>query len=167
MPPRVKGVPEILPELERFFKASGVAAGSAISGYTPDPHPEARAYAGCDFFLTAADGSVTRAVFRLAKLTPTKPGLFVTLWKRDEYGQTRPYSQADGVDEFHIAAFTALGYGFFTFTAEDLAEHGVLSSDAKPGKRGFRLYTPSDTGLNPNASKTQAWQRRFFTVVNG
>ena len=167
MPPTEDGTREMLPELERFLEVSGLLARREISGYAPDPHPEARAYAGCSFLLTGTDGVGTRTVFRSAKTTPTKPGLFVTLWKRDDQEETRPYTPADGIDEFQIAASTDLGYGFFTFTAGNLAEHGVLSTASKPGKRGFRLYTPWDTGLNANAEKSRHWQRSYFTVVNG
>lgn len=157
----------MLPELERFLKASGLLACREISGYSLDPHPEAQAYAGCDFLLTGTDGVGTRTVFRSAKSTPKKPGFFVTLWKRDHRGGTRPFTAADGIDEFRIAASTDLGYGFFTFSAGVLVEHGILSSPAKPGKRGFRLYTPWDTGLNAHAGKSRDWQRQHFTVVDG
>ena len=104
-------------------------------------------------------------VVRAAKVTPTKAGLFVTLWKRDDSGITRPYSVEDGVDEFWVVTETPNGYGYFAFTAQSLVDSGVLASSAKPGKRGFRLYTPWDTGLNASATKAWAWQRKFFTAL--
>ena len=81
-------------------------------------------------------------------------------------GITRPYTADDGVDEFWIAAETRHGYGYFKFPAQELAKAGVLATAKKPGKRGFRLYTPWDTDLNASATKAWAWQRGFFTVLS-
>ncbi|MGB9033278.1 MAG: MepB family protein [Paeniglutamicibacter sp.] len=100
------------------------------------------------------DALGTPAVFSSAKVTPTKAGLFTALWQRDENGVTRPYSLSDEVENFILAA-------------KDLPDHGILATGGKPGKRGFRLYTPWDTGLNRSASATWAWQRAFVTIVNG
>lgn len=136
-----------------------------IFGFSLDQNPEAKAYTGCEFSLLHESGTTTRIIFREAKVTPTKAGLFVTLWKRDGSGITRPYTAADSIDEFWISTATERGYGVFKFPAHALEDFGVLSSDKKPGKRGFRLYTPWDENLNSNASKAWAWQRKFFTVL--
>lgn len=167
MSPRNADTCAFSPELARFLETSDASAAHRLSGYTPDPNPEARAYAGCSYVLTGTDGICTRTVFRSAKVTPTKAGLFVTLWKRDCNGETRPYSVADDVDAFVIATSTSAGYGYFIFSATDLAGLGILSTSNRPGKRGFRLYTPWDTGLNKSAGATWARQRNFFTAVNG
>ncbi|GAA1866110.1 hypothetical protein GCM10009715_11620 [Paeniglutamicibacter psychrophenolicus] len=167
MPPATFDPEEYVPELARFLEAGDSPAAGRISGYVPDPNPEARAYAGCSYVMAGTDGIGTRTIFRSAKVTPAKAGLFTTLWKRDENGATRPYSLADEVEDFVIAASVPAGYGYFTFTATNLADHGILTTGGKPGKRGFRLYTPWDTGLNKNASSTWAWQRAFFTTVGG
>lgn len=142
-----------------------VASLSDISDFSPDPNPEARAYAGCHFSVTNDSGSATRVVFRSAKVTPTKAGLFVTLWKRDAAGITRPYTAKDAIDEFWISVETNTGCGVFRFTAEALEKFGVLRSAKKPGKRGFRLYTPWDENLNPSAAKAWAWQKEFFILL--
>lgn len=136
-----------------------------VFGFSLDQNPEAKAYAGCEFSLTHNSGANMRIVFRAAKVTPTKAGLFVTLWKRDEFGITRPYSATDSIDEFWISTSTEHGNGVFKFPANALGDFGVLSSEKKPGKRGFRLYTPWDENLNSNATKAWAWQRKFFTVL--
>lgn len=167
MPPETFDPEEYVPELARFLEASDSLAAGRISGYLPDQAPEARAYAGCSFAMAGSDGAGTPTVFRSAKVTPAKAGLFTTLWKRDENGVTRPYSLTDEVEKFVIAASVPGGYGYFSFTAADLADHGILATGGKPGKRGFRLYTPWDTGLNRSASATWAWQRAFFTTVKG
>ena len=167
MPPETFAPEEYVPELARFLEAGDSVTAGRISGYVPDPNPEARAYAGCSFVVAGTDGIGARTVFRSAKATPTKAGLFTTLWKRDGNGATRPYSLTDGVENFVIAASVPAGYGYFTFTAADLADRGILTTGGKPGKRGFRLYTPWDTVLNKSAGATWAWQRAFFTTVNG
>ena len=159
--------PRFTPALAEFLERFPLPARHTLSGYVPDMNPEARAYAGCGFALTDETGHRTRVAFRSAKTTPAKAGLFVTLWKRDGAGVTRPYTAEDGVDEFWVAARTAHGYGYFAFPAAALTDAGVLASDQKPGKRGFRLYTPWDRDLNPGASKAWAWQRKHFTGFEG
>ena len=154
----------IPPALARLLSHALLPEGLSITGCVPDPHPEARAYAGCSFRLGGGPGTGLNVVFRSAKVTPTKAGLFVTLWLRDAEGATRPYTPEDGVDEFWVLAETSGGTGHFRFPAGALARHGVLGTDAKPGKRGFRLYTPWDTDLNAGATKAWAWQRGFFTA---
>lgn len=167
MPPATPDPEDHVPEFARFLEASGALATGRVSDFAPDPNPEARAYAGCSFVMAGSDGVGAPTVFRSAKVTPAKAGLFTTLWKRDENGVTRPYSLADRIETFIVAASVPDGYGYFSFTATDLADHGILATGGKPGKRGFRLYTPWDTGLNKSASSTWAWQRAFFTIVNG
>ncbi|MDQ0095682.1 MepB family protein [Paeniglutamicibacter psychrophenolicus] len=167
MPPATPDPEDYVPEFARFLENSGFLEAGRISDHVPDPNPEARAYAGCSFVMAGAVGAGTLTVFRSAKVTPTKAGLFTTLWKRDGNGATRPYSLADEAENFIIAASVPYGYGYFTFTATDLANHGILATGGKPGKRGFRLYTPWDTGLNRSAEATWAWQRAFFTIVDG
>lgn len=158
--------PDLLPQqLSDVLRFEATESTNGIFSFVLEPSPEARVYAGCDFSLTNGSGTTSRIVFRSAKVTPTKAGLFVTLWKRDESGNTRPYTKADAIDEFWISAENEHGYGLFKFPAEVLEAVGVLNSATKPGKRGFRLYTPWDENLNSSASKAWAWQRKFFTVL--
>ncbi|QXQ10762.1 MepB family protein [Paeniglutamicibacter sp. Y32M11] len=153
-------------ELTRFLAASGLLAGYELSNVVLDPNPQAVAYSGCSFVLTDGTGKQNRAVFRAAKVTPTKAGLFVTLWIRGTDGQTRPYRATDGIDVLYVAAHTAGGYGYFRFTAADLLKAKILAGDASAGKRGFRLYTPWDTSLNRTAQNTWLWQQHCFTVLS-
>ncbi|MFF5793214.1 MepB family protein [Paeniglutamicibacter sp. NPDC012692] len=166
MPHRTQPAPLVPPELARLLAHAPLPPGHGITGYFPDPNPEARAYSGCGFVLNRAPAADIHVVFRSAKVTPTKAGLFVTLWQRDAEGETRPYTSDDGVDEFWIFAETKHGSGCFKFPARELAKYGVLTTAEKPGKRGFRLYTPWDTDLNAGATKAWAWQRGFFTVLS-
>ncbi|GED99555.1 metallopeptidase [Gordonia spumicola] len=96
---------------------------------------------------------------RTARVTPTKPGAFVAVWRRDVDGGTEPFDSAD------VAGLLVfVEGGVFRFTAEHLADMGITSSDRHPGKRGFRVYQPDLVGLNPRAARTQRAQASAFVV---
>ncbi|RHX87423.1 MepB family protein [Leptospira stimsonii] len=113
-------------------------------------------YGACRFELNNR-----KIVFRMAKITPTKAGQFVTLWKRRKDGPTEPYHIKDDVDYFIIAAIFRKHSGQFIFPKSVLHQLGILSG-AKEGKRGFRIYPPWDVSLNKQANQTQIWQSNYF-----
>ncbi len=100
--------------------------------------------------------------FRVAKITPTKVGQFVTLWKRVAGGPIQPYDVADSVDLFVINVRKDSNLGQFVFPKTVLYEQDIVSSNAQGGKRAIRVYPPWDTGLNTQAKKTQKWQLKYF-----
>lgn len=100
--------------------------------------------------------------FRIAKITPTKIGQFVTLWKRNKLGNTSPYSIYDNFDFYIIEVKKESKYGVFIFTKPTLYKNGILSDDNKEGKRGFRVYSTWDVTANKQAKKTQLWQKDCF-----
>lgn len=104
--------------------------------------------------------------FRTAKITPTKIGLFVTLWKRDKLGITQPHHILDSVDLFVISVRNKNHFGQFVFPKSILSERGIISNDKKEGKRGIRVYPPWDTTTNKQAQSTQKWQLDFFLEIN-
>ena len=53
-------------------------------------------------------------------------------------------------------------FGQFIFPKSALIENGIISSDFKEGKRGFRLYPAWDETVNKQALKTQKWQSKYF-----
>ncbi|MGO4272884.1 MepB family protein, partial [Paenibacillus sp. TAF58] len=53
--------------------------------------------------------------FRIAKITPTKVGQFVTLWHRIEDGTIQPYDVSDPVDYFVISTRQGTNFGQFIF----------------------------------------------------
>ena len=66
-------------------------------------------------------------VFRFAKITPTKTGQFVTIWKRNEKGITAPYNISDDF-EFHlIATRQNTNFGIFIFPKAVMYENKILS----------------------------------------
>lgn len=103
---------------------------------------------------------------RAARLTPTKPGAFVAVWRRSAQGNTEPFPADEAVAG--LAVFVSeedQRRGVFWFTAEHLRELGVTSSHRHPGKRGFRVYPAWCTGLNRQASRTQAAQSAAFVQL--
>ena len=72
---------------------------------------ESTEYGACSFKLDAFN-----IKFRSAKITPTKVGQFVTLWKRIKNGPIQPYDILDNVDFFVISTRTDNNFGQFVFS---------------------------------------------------
>lgn len=104
--------------------------------------------------------------FRTAKITPTKIGQFVTLWKRNAEGVTQPHDIFDPIDLVVISVRDNQNFGQFVFPKSALVKHGIFSTPTKEGKRGFRVYPPWDQTNNKQAEKTQRWQVDFFLDLN-
>lgn len=105
--------------------------------------------------------------FRVAKITPTKTGCFVTLWKRNDFGISSPHDINDPFDLYIIHVANNDHIGQFVFTKQLLTNKGILSVENQGGKRGFRLYPPWEQSLNKQAKQTQSWQvPYYFDIVN-
>jgi len=104
--------------------------------------------------------------FRVAKITPTKIGQFVTLWKRVGNGPIQPHDIADPVDFFIVSVRNGERLGQFVFPKAILCEQGVVSKNGKGGKRGMRVYPIWDITDNRQAKKTQEWQLKYFFEIN-
>lgn len=117
---------------------------------------------GSDYEACAADIGGARWRVRTARITPTKPGAFVAVWRRGPNGETEPFD-ADGATAGLLVLVPDGGrFGAFTFPGATMAALGVYSSERWAGKRGFRLYPTWCTGLNPQAERTRAAQARYF-----
>ncbi|UJF29537.1 MepB family protein [Kaistella sp. 97-N-M2] len=101
-------------------------------------------------------------IFRVSKITPTKTGQFVSLWKRNAQGSTAPFHLNDEFDYLIIATKTSTHFGAFIFPKKVLLEHRILSHETTDGKRGIRVYPSWDETTNQQAQKTQLWQTRYF-----
>ena len=123
--------------------------------------PESKEYGAFTFTLNQS-----KIKFRSAKITPTKTGLFVTLWKRNEAGITCPHDEGDQIDFFVISVRDKNHFGQFVFPKSELLKQHILSTSQKDGKRGFRVYPPWDESLNKQAQKTQQWQLNFFLEIS-
>lgn len=124
-----------------------------------DLKQEKESYEYCAYTLNL-DGSKSK--FRIAKVTPTKPGLFVTMWKRNSAGITEPHAIHDPIDLYIVSVKDQNRAGVFIFPKEAFAKHGIISVSGKGGKRGFRVYPTWENSLNKQATKTQSWQVKYF-----
>ena len=123
-------------------------------------NPESVEYGACSFVL---DGKNVQQ--RISKITPTKTGQFVTIWKRNEDGITQPFDVADNLDFIIIIAKCGAHFGQFVFPKSVLAEKGIISRNGIEGKRGIRVYPPWDIATNKQAEKTQSWQTKYFLTI--
>jgi hypothetical protein len=90
-------------------------------------------YGACSFRL---DGQ--RIEHRVSKITPTKTGQFVTIWKRNINGITEPFDILDDIDFVVITSKSEANIGQFIFPKSVLADKGIISQNGKGGKRGIR-----------------------------
>tara|TARA_Y100000588_G_C14235162_1_gene916944 strand:+ start:323 stop:850 length:528 start_codon:yes stop_codon:yes gene_type:complete len=128
---------------------------SGLSPLSIELDDESSEYGALTFML---NGKIIK--FRTGKITPTKPGFFVTLWKRVD-GVTQPH-HIDDLDFFAINVHDNTGFGQFIFPKKILVQHGIISSKFLEGKRGIRIYPPWVNTLNKQAKRTQSWQCKYF-----
>lgn len=100
--------------------------------------------------------------FRVSKITPTKVGQFVTLWKRNGNGPIQPFDSTDSLDLVIISSRNENHFGQFIFPKAVLCEQGIISHNGKEGKRAIRVYPPWDNAINKQAQRTQKWQLNYF-----
>ncbi len=122
---------------------------------------EGREYDACIFELNGI-----KIISRSSKITPKKSGQFVTFWKRNKKGRTEPFSETDLIDFYVINVKTENNLGQFVFPKYELINKGIISTEKKDGKRGFRVYPKWDNPQNKQAKKTQEWQLKYFYEIN-
>ncbi|HSD07477.1 MepB family protein [Flavobacterium sp.] len=120
---------------------------------------ESAEYGACSFVLNKKN-----IRFRSAKITPTKTGQFVTLWKRINQGPIQPFDNSDPIDLFIISVRKNDSFGLFAFPKAVLIEKGIVS-EKKEGKRAIRVYPAWDLTTNKQAQKTQKWQLDYFVEI--
>lgn len=130
--------------------------------FLQDLHPEKESleYGACFFIL-----NTHRIQFRTSKITPTKTGQFVTLWKRIGTGPIIPYDMEDPVDYFIVSVRDRQRLGQFIFPKEILRQKGYVSQNRIGGKRAMRVYPPWVITDSTQAQKTQAWQQVYFVEI--
>jgi hypothetical protein len=122
---------------------------------------ESSAYQACSFKLNSF-----QIIHRLSKITPTKIGQFVTIWKRNNKGITAPFDVLDNFDFIIITLKSEGNLGQFVFPKSVLLEKGIISNNNNSGKRGIRIYPPWDVPTSKQAEKTQLWQTKYFYSIN-
>lgn len=148
----------IHPDLIAAQKLAYEPNGWVIEHFTTET--ESQEYAASEFTMNHQ-----RIKFRVAKITPTKVGQFVTLWKRIGSGPIQPFDRSDPFDLFIISVRNSEHFGQFVFPRILLCEKGVISKDGKGGKRAIRVYPPWDIADNKQAIKTQKWQIPYFFEI--
>ncbi len=119
---------------------------------------ESNEYGACLFNLNGI-----KFLYRNAKITPTKIGQFVTVWKRSDNKITIPYSLNDALDYYIISVQKDAFMGYFIFPINILHTNGIVSDlNGNGGRRGFRVYPIWDKPDNKQAEKTQKWQISYF-----
>jgi len=146
--------PDLLAAQKRAYEPNGLVCGAIIQ------ETESQEYGACTFEMAHK-----LIKFRVAKITPTKIGQFVTLWKRIGNGPIMPYDMADKVDLFVVSVRNGQHFGQFIFPKSVLWQKGFVSKDGKGGKRAIRVYPPWDITDSPQAQKTQSWQLLYFVEI--
>lgn len=117
-------------------------------------------YQACSFQL-----NLFEIIHRLSKITPTKIGQFVTIWKRNDKGVTAPFDFSDNFDFIIITSKSGENLGQFVFPKSVLLEKRIISNNNTSGKRGIRVYPPWDIPTSKQAEKTQNWQIKYFYSI--
>lgn len=143
--------PDLKTGLEVFYNSCGLQI-KQISVNT-----ESKEYGACSFSLNE-----TKIIHRVSKITPTKTGQFVTLWKRNKAGITQALDIEDDFDVVIITSKLGENIGQFIFPKSVLANNGVITKKSKKGKLGIRVYPPWDQVTSNQAKKTQTWQMNYF-----
>jgi hypothetical protein len=125
----------------------------------PNPEQESSEYGACTFVLNNLN-----IRYRTAKITPTKTGQFVTLWKRIDKGPIQPFDSNDPIDLFIISTRKDDHFGLFIFPKSVLIAKEIVS-DKKEGKRAIRVYPSWDVTTSKQAQKTQKWQLDYFLEI--
>ncbi len=147
--------PELISAQERVYRPCSMACESLL------PEAESADYGAYSFLLNGL-----RIRFRVANITPTKVGQFVTLWQRVGTGPIQPFDMADAVDCFVVAVRSGAHAGQFVFPKAVLRQHDVVSLAGQGGKRAMRVYPPWDVTTSRQALKTQQWQLEYFLDVS-
>ena len=122
---------------------------------------ESEEYQACSFQLNSIE-----FIHRFSKITPTKIGQFVTIWKRNDKGITAPFDFSDNFDFIIITSKSDKNLGQFVFPKAVLLEKGIISKNNISGKRGIRVYPPWYIPTSKQAEKTQLWQTKYFYSIN-
>lgn len=126
-----------------------------------EPETESEEYDASRFELNGL-----KIISRLAKQTPKKVGQFVTFWKRNESGVIEPFHKTDQIKFFVINIASGDRKAQFVFPETILRKQGIIATESKEGKRGFRVYPEWEKTDNKQAIKTQSWQLDYFYEIN-
>jgi len=105
--------------------------------------------------------------FRVAKITPTKVGQFVSFWEKDEANKNQAFSYDNATDLLVINTFNNNGdFGQFVFPKEVLLKQNILKTANTKGKMAIRVYPSWDTPTSKQAIATKKWQSPYFVKTD-
>lgn len=105
--------------------------------------------------------------FRVAKITPTKVGQFVSFWEKDAANKNQAFSYENATDLLVINTFHNNGdFGQFVFPKEVLLQQNILKTANTKGKMAIRVYPSWDTPTSKQAIATKKWQSPYFVKVD-
>ena len=113
-------------------------------------------------FGFALDGQAVR--FRAAKITPTKVGQFVTVWKRSGGGPIRPLTPRTASTS-SSSAFATGSTSDSSSSRERSSANGTSCRGTVRAGNGRSAYPPWVTTTNRRARSTQAWQVNYFLQI--
>ena len=126
----------------------------------PKLNSESVEYGACSFGL---NGKTVQ--HRVSRITPTKTGQFVTIWKRNKDGITQPFDISDDIDFIIITSKSGDNFGQFIFPKSVLVDKGIITRNGNRGKRGIRVYPLWDIATNKQAEDTKSWQTKYFFTI--
>ncbi|WP_274310366.1 MepB family protein [Solibacillus daqui] len=105
--------------------------------------------------------------FRVAKITPTKIGQFVSFWEKDNANKNQAFSFDNATDLLVINTFNDNGdFGQFVFPKEVLLKQNILKTANTKGKMAIRVYPSWDIPTSKQAIATQKWQSPYFVKID-
>ena len=148
--------PDFLYAHKMVYQPAGLVCSNVVA------QEESQEYGAC-----SVDVNNQRVQFRVAKITPTKIGQFVTFWKRSASGPIAPFDMHDPVDLFVVSVRSKSGHvGQFVFPKSVLCQQGFVSKNDLGGKRAMRVYPSWDQPDSKQALTTQKWQLQYFVEID-
>ncbi|SFV62176.1 hypothetical protein MNB_SM-4-1750 [hydrothermal vent metagenome] len=145
--------------------------------------PESSKYEALNFSINNQN-----IVYRKGKITEDRPGAFLAVWKRPSVSNTNKpiplqsneldYLFVEVEEHSNITSNETLisnpKKGIFVFPVSILLKKGIISSETKKGKTGFRVFPPwsEDRGLvgmkifSESGKKTQRWQLPYYIEID-
>lgn len=105
--------------------------------------------------------------FRVANITPTKAGQFVSFWEKDKNNKNQPFTYEEAPDLLVITVFkNDSGFGQFIFPKEVLFKQEILKSSSTKGKMAIRIYPSWDKPTSKQALESSKWQLPYFVDMS-
>ena len=161
MTTRIKSVAAQKLQNELYLLKTLVYDKCGLNLYELSEDFESKEYGACSFSLNRM-----KIKFRISKITPTKTGQFVTMWKRNKDGVTQPFEESDEIDFVIICSRSRGDFGQFIFLKSVLIEKRIITRGKKTGKLGIRVYPPWDKVNSKQAQITKDWQIKYFFKIS-